>query len=134
LKIIEKMAIARIFMAIAAVFGGLGVALGAFASHALKAYVSKRSLEIFETGTRYQMYHTLALLLVAILLTQIELPNPPTLVASGVAFMVGIVLFSGSLYAMSLTGIQALGIITPIGGIVFIVGWGCLAAAALGFK
>ncbi len=121
-------------MTIAAIFGGLGVALGAFGSHTLKAYLSKRSLEIFETGTRYQMYHALALLLVAILLTQIELPNPPTLVASGIAFIVGIVLFSGSLYALSLTGIQALGILTPIGGIVFIVGWGCLAAAALSFK
>lgn len=128
------MAIARLFMTIAAIFGGLGVAFGAFGSHTLKAYLSKRSLEIFETGTRYQMYHALALLLVAILLTQIELPNPPTLVASGIAFIVGIVLFSGSLYALSLTGIQALGILTPIGGIVFIVGWGCLAAAALSFK
>jgi uncharacterized membrane protein YgdD (TMEM256/DUF423 family) len=128
------MAVARIFMAIAAIFGGLGVVMGAFASHALKAYLSKRSLEIFATGARYQMYHALALLLVAILLVQIELPNPPTLVASGVAFIVGILLFSGSLYALSLTGIQALGILTPIGGIVFIVGWGCLAAAALSFK
>jgi uncharacterized membrane protein YgdD (TMEM256/DUF423 family) len=128
------MAVARIFMAIAAIFGGLGVVMGAFASHALKAYLSKRSLEIFATGARYQMYHALALLLVAILLVQIELPNPPTLVASGVAFIVGVLLFSGSLYALSLTGIQALGILTPIGGIVFIVGWGCLAAAALSFK
>lgn len=128
------MAVARIFMAIAAIFGGLGVALGAFASHALKAHLSKRAIEIFATGTRYQMYHALALLLVAILLTQIELPNPQTLVVSGVAFIVGIVLFSGSLYALSLTGIQELGILTPIGGIVFIVGWGCLAAAAFSFK
>ncbi|HIK31410.1 MAG TPA: DUF423 domain-containing protein [Oscillatoriales cyanobacterium M59_W2019_021] len=128
------MAAARIFMAIAAIFGGLGVAAGAFASHSLKAYLSKRSLEIFATGARYQMYHALALLFVALLLAQIELPNPPTLVASGISFIVGIVLFSGSLYALSLTGIQELGIVAPIGGIVLIVGWGCLAAAALSFK
>lgn len=128
------MAVARIFMAIAAILGGLGVTLGAFASHALKAHLSKRALDTFATGTRYQMYHALALFLVAILLTQIELPNPPSLVAAGVAFIVGTVLFSGSLYALSLTGIQELGILTPIGGIVFIVGWGCLTAAALSFK
>jgi uncharacterized membrane protein YgdD (TMEM256/DUF423 family) len=124
----------RIFLAIAAIFGGLSVAAGAFASHALKEQLSASSLSIFETGARYQMYHALALLAVALLLTRTESPPPPTLVASGVAFIAGVAIFSGSLYALSLTGINWLGAITPVGGVAFIIGWGCLAAAAFSFK
>jgi uncharacterized membrane protein YgdD (TMEM256/DUF423 family) len=80
------------------------------------------------------MYHALALLAVALLLTRTESPAPPTLVASGVAFIAGVAIFSGSLYALSLTGINWLGAITPVGGVAFIIGWGCLAAAAFSFK
>jgi uncharacterized membrane protein YgdD (TMEM256/DUF423 family) len=129
----------RIFLAIAAILGGLAVAAGAFASHALKEKLTERALEIFETGARYQMYHALALLLVALLCNSglqtlpYEAP-PPTLVTAGIAFIVGVVIFSGSLYALSLTGIKWLGAITPLGGAAFILGWGCLAVAAWSFK
>lgn len=92
-----------------------------------------RSLEIFETGARYQMYHALALLLVALLLTRAEIP-PTSLVAAGFAFIVGVALFSGSLYALSFSGIKWLGAIAPLGGVAFMVGWGCLAVAAFSFK
>ena len=129
----------RIFLAIAAILGGLAVAAGAFASHALKEKLTERALEIFETGARYQMYHALALLLVALLCNSglqtlpYEAP-PPTLVTAGIAFIVGVVIFCGSLYALSLTGIKWLGAITPLGGAAFLVGWGCLAVAAWSFK
>lgn len=123
----------RIFIAIAAILGGLSVAAGAFASHALKEKLAERALEIFETGARYQMYHALALLLVALLLTRTE-ASPTPLIASGWAFVIGVALFSGSLYALSLSGIKWLGAITPLGGVAFMVGWGCLAIAALSFK
>lgn len=123
----------RIFLVVAAILGGLSVAGGAFASHALKDKLTERALEIFETGARYQMYHALALLLVALLLTRTE-PLSTTLIASGVAFMLGVVIFSGSLYGLSLTGIKWLGAITPLGGVAFLVGWGCLAVAAFSYK
>lgn len=119
----------RIFLAIAASLGGLSVILGAFASHALKERLSDRALEIWETGTKYQMYHSLALLLVALLLSRLETGSIP-LVAAGVAFVVGVILFSGSLYALSLSGVKWLGAITPLGGVAFIIGWACLLVAA----
>ena len=123
----------QIFLAIASILSGLAVAIGAFASHGLKGSLSDRALEIFETGTRYQMYHSLALLLVALLLAQ-EKFSPKFLGASGYAFIIGILIFSGSLYALSLTGIKWLGAITPIGGAAFIVGWGFLAISAFNFQ
>jgi uncharacterized membrane protein YgdD (TMEM256/DUF423 family) len=123
----------QFFLSIAAVFGGLSVAAGAFASHALREKISERSLEIFETGARYQMYHALALLLVALLISRTVSPQP-TLVASGWLFIIGIAIFSGSLYALSLTGIKILGAITPLGGVAFIAGWGTLAFAAWSLK
>jgi uncharacterized membrane protein YgdD (TMEM256/DUF423 family) len=123
----------RIFLFIAALLGSLAVAAGAFGAHALREKLSERAIEIFETGSRYQMYHALALLLVALLLSRAE-AGQSTLVAAGVAFIVGVVIFSGSLYALSLTGIKWLGAITPLGGVAFIVGWGCLAVAAWSFK
>lgn len=120
----------RIFLAIAAIFGGISVASGAFGAHALKERLSERSLEIFETAARYQMYHALALLLVALLLSREEFTQP-TLVASGWSFIIGTLIFSGSLYALSLTDVKVLGAITPLGGAAFIAGWGALAIAAL---
>lgn len=86
----------QIFLSVAAILGGLSVAAGAFASHALREKISERSLEIFETGARYQMYHALALFLVAILISRTEFPQP-TLVASAWLFVIGIAIFSGSL-------------------------------------
>ena len=123
----------QIFMATASILAGLAVAAGAFASHALKDKLTERAIEIFETAARYQMYHALALLLVALLLTRVETP-PPFLNAAGFAFIVGIAIFSGSLYALSLSGIKWLGAITPIGGAAFMIGWGCLAVAAFNLK
>jgi uncharacterized membrane protein YgdD (TMEM256/DUF423 family) len=123
----------RIFLGIAAVLGGLSVAGGAFASHALKEKLSEKALAIFETGARYQMYHALALLMVALLLSRADTAQS-FLVAAGVAFSVGVVIFSGSLYTLSLTDIKWLGAITPLGGVAFIIGWSCLAVAAWSFK
>ncbi len=122
----------RIFISLAAILGGLSVAAGAFATHALKTRLSDRALEIFETAARYQMYHAIALLVVALLLSRSESQFP--LVATGWAFIVGIIIFSGSLYALSLTDIKILGAITPLGGAAFIFGWLCLAYAGLSFK
>lgn len=123
----------RIFIAIAASLGGTSVAAGAFASHALKEQLSERAMEIFETGAKYQMYHALALLMVALLLTRTE-GAQNLLLATGSAFILGTAIFSGSLYALSLTGIKWLGAITPFGGAAFLVGWACLTIAAFGLK
>lgn len=123
----------RVFLTVAAILGGLAVASGAFASHALKDKLAERSLEIFEVAARYQMYHALALLLVALLLRQAETAQV-WLTASGLAFMVGVLLFCGSLYGLSLSGIKILGAVAPLGGVAFILGWACLAIAAWKFK
>ena len=116
---------ARLFFAIASILGALSVAGGAFGAHALKGQLTETALGSFETGIRYQMYHTLALLVVALLIKQS--PNVPTLNAAGWCFIAGIILFSGSLYGLSLAGIKALGPVTPLGGVAFIAGWICLA-------
>jgi uncharacterized membrane protein YgdD (TMEM256/DUF423 family) len=118
----------QLFMMTAAILGGLSVAAGAFASHALKPQLSERAMEIFETAARYQMYHALALLFVGLSLTQTETPSIWLRVA-GFAFIAGVFLFSGSLYTLSLSGIKWLGAITPLGGAAFLLGWGCLAVA-----
>lgn len=123
----------KIFLFIGSILAGLSVAGGAFATHALKNQLSDRSLEIFETGTKYQMYHALALILVALLLTRLETPSI-TMISAGYAFIIGIIIFSGSLYALSLTGIKWLGAIAPIGGAAFLIGWLSLAIAAWGME
>lgn len=123
----------QIFLSIAAILGGLSVGAGAFASHALREKISERGLEIFEIGARYQMYHALALLVVALLLSRTDSP-PPSLIASGWLFILGVTIFSGSLYALSLTGVKSLGAITPLGGAAFIAGWFALAFAAWSLK
>lgn len=118
----------RIFVILGAVLGGLGVAAGAFGAHALRAQLEPRMLEVFETGVRYQMYHALALLAVAWVAQQTE---ATTAHIAGWAFVTGILLFSGSLYAMAFTGVRGLGAITPVGGVAFLLGWAALALAAL---
>lgn len=123
----------RFFLVIAALLGGLSVAAGAFAAHALKDKLSERAIEIFDTGARYQMYHALALLLVGVLLSRAEFPQLP-LETAGVAFIVGVALFSGSLYALSFTGVKWLGAIAPFGGLALMVGWASLAIAAWSAK
>ncbi|MBW4598851.1 MAG: DUF423 domain-containing protein [Calothrix sp. FI2-JRJ7] len=116
----------QIFLTIAALLGASGVAAGAFGTHSLRGQLSERALEIFEVGTRYQMYHALALLGVAILLNNNLQPNK-ALIVSGWLFITGILLFSGSLYALSLTNAVSLGMITPLGGAALIAGWITLA-------
>ena len=130
----------QFFLTIAAIFGGLSVAGGAFGAHALREKISDafgersyRSLEIFDTGARYQMYHALALLLVAILMSRLESP-PRTLLVSGWLFIIGVVIFSGSLYALSLTGIKSLGAVAPLGGLALMLGWAALAVAGATIK
>jgi uncharacterized membrane protein YgdD (TMEM256/DUF423 family) len=123
----------QIFFTIAAIFGGLSVAAGAFGSHALREKVSERILEIFDTGARYQMYHALALLLVAILISRLETP-PTTLFISGWLFIIGVTIFSGSLYVLSLTGIKSLGAMAPLGGLLLMAGWAALAVTAATIK
>src|SRR3954452_1275328 len=117
----------RIFFGLGAISAFIGVALGAFAAHGLKARLDPTMLATFETGVRYHLYHALGLLAVAWAATR----WPGVAVnASGWLFVAGIVLFSGSLYALSLTGVRWLGAITPFGGLAFLAGWACLAWAA----
>jgi uncharacterized membrane protein YgdD (TMEM256/DUF423 family) len=117
----------RLFFFLGSLSAGIAVALGAFGAHALKARLSPEMLAVYDTGVRYQMFHALALLAVAWAGTR----WPGRLVtASGWLFVAGTVLFSGSLVALSLTGVRGLGAITPIGGVAWLVGWGCLAWAA----
>jgi len=117
----------RGFLMLAAFFGFTGVALGAFAAHGLKNRLTPEYLAIFHTGVTYQLVHTLALLGIALLATQI----PGRLVTwAGASFAIGILLFSGSLYLLTLTGVSKLGIITPFGGLAFLIGWVLLGLAA----
>ncbi|WP_213878434.1 DUF423 domain-containing protein [Pseudomonas sp. dw_358] len=117
----------RSFLMLAAFFGFTGVALGAFAAHGLKNRLSADYLAVFHTGVTYQLFHALALLAVALL--AVHLPGR-LIVWAGILFALGIVLFSGSLYALTLSGISQLGIITPFGGLAFLLGWLCLGLAA----
>ena len=110
----------RLWLGIAAVNGALAVMAGAFAAHGLKARLSPDLLAVWETGARYHMYHALAMGLAA----DAGSRRAPPL------FLGGIVLFCGSLYALALTGIGWLGAVTPIGGVLFIAGWLCLAVSA----
>jgi uncharacterized membrane protein YgdD (TMEM256/DUF423 family) len=118
----------RLFFVTGAVSACIAVAAGAFGAHALKSRLSADMLAVFEVGARYQMYHALALLACAWAVTK----WPGTLVsAAGWLFILGTLLFSGSLYVLSLTGLRWLGAITPLGGIALLAGWICLAAAAI---
>ena len=107
-------------LTIAAISGLLAVVLGAFGAHALKKMISPEMLEVYKTGVQYQFYHTFALLAVGVLM---HFNTSKALKWSGYLFVVGILLFSGSLYVMTITGIKALGIITPFGGTVWIAAW-----------
>lgn len=112
-------------MMIASCLAGLSVVLGAFTAHVLKSKVSTYYLEVFETACRYQMYHAFALFVVAF---SLQKQNGVLLQISGFLFCLGIFIFCGSLYLLVLTKTKAWGMITPIGGLSFIVAWGCLAA------
>lgn len=116
----------RGFLLLAAFFGFTGVALGAFAAHGLRARLSSEYLAVFQTGVNYQLIHSLALLAVGLLAQ--HLPGRLAMFA-GSLFTLGILLFSGSLYLLTLGGLK-LGIVTPIGGMAFLGGWLCLGLAA----
>jgi uncharacterized membrane protein YgdD (TMEM256/DUF423 family) len=118
----------RTFLLVGALAGFIGVAFGAFAAHALRSRLSPEMLGVFETGVRYQMYHAFAILIVALAAVRLD----GWLVrGAGWAFTAGIVLFSGSLYALALTGVTILGAITPVGGLAFLIGWLLLIVAGL---
>jgi uncharacterized membrane protein YgdD (TMEM256/DUF423 family) len=118
----------RTFMLLGSLFAFLGVALGAFAAHALESRLEPRLLEVFETGTRYQTTHALALLVLGLILAR----WPGGLgIWAGWAFVAGILLFSGSLYILALSGVRAWGAVTPLGGVSFLVGWVLLGAHIL---
>ncbi|MHB2017340.1 MAG: DUF423 domain-containing protein [Candidatus Xenobia bacterium] len=112
----------QIWFRIGAGLAGLGVILGAFGAHGLREHLTPQMLAIYETGVRYQMFHALALLIIGVV---------PRLRAgvAGSLFVTGIVLFSGTLYAYSITAVKAFAMITPIGGLCFIAGWVALALA-----
>ena len=115
------------WLSVAAVNGFLAVAFGAFAAHGLSTRIDAHALQTFETGARYHMYHALALGLTALAMRGAAAPLANW---SAWFFLVGIVLFSGSLYLLALTGIRTFGIVTPFGGLSFLIGWALLAWAA----
>jgi len=117
----------RLFVAIGGLSGFLAVAAGAFGAHALRNRLAPDLLAVFETGARYQMYHALALIAVAWLIGR---GSSPAAVWAGWLFVIGTCVFSGSLYALALSGQRWLGAITPLGGVAFLAGWACVAWSA----
>ena len=124
----------KIFLILGAILAGLGVALGAFGAHGLKKIVPPETVASYQTGVQYQMYHAFALLIVVILSKRL---SRSLINWSGAFFILGIVLFSGSLYllaslkAMNKVGVSGIGIITPIGGLMFLAGWIFLVVAIM---
>lgn len=118
----------RRWFAFAAINGALAVAAGAFAAHGLKARLSPEMLAVFDTGARYHLIHAVALAIAALAAERFA-PQPARLSAG--LFATGIVLFSGSLYLLALTGVRGFGFVTPLGGVAFIAGWLALAWSAL---
>jgi uncharacterized membrane protein YgdD (TMEM256/DUF423 family) len=118
---------ARTFWTLGGILALTGVAAGAFGAHILRDQLSADAIAVYETAARYQMYHSLALLAVAYAATQW---STRFVIAAGWLFVTGIVLFSGSLYLLSLLGIRWMGAITPLGGAAFLAGWLCLILGA----
>jgi uncharacterized membrane protein YgdD (TMEM256/DUF423 family) len=117
---------AKLFITLAALSGMLAVSFGAFGAHALKGRLDDYAMGVFETAVQYHFYHSLALLAVGVIaMTQ---PQTAMLRSSGWLFLIGIIIFSGSLYLLSLSGVRWLGAVSPLGGLAFIGGWACLAA------
>jgi uncharacterized membrane protein YgdD (TMEM256/DUF423 family) len=115
------------WLLVAAVNGGLAVAFGAFAAHGLQGRLDAHALDVFETGARYHMYHALAMALAAFAIRDGAAGAAATACAF---FLSGILLFCGSLYLLSVTGVRAFAFVTPVGGVCFLIGWGALALAA----
>lgn len=120
--------LSRVFIILAAISGFLATCLGAFGAHAFKSKISMDMLAVYQTGVSYQFYHSLALLLLGLLIIHYD---NKYLRLSGVMFCIGIILFSGTLYILAITGIKQLGIITPFGGVAFLLGWLALAAGSI---
>lgn len=118
----------KLFVLLGSLNAFLSVALGAFGAHYLKQKLTPDKLDVFQTGVHYHMIHAIALILIAILSE--KLANSSMVNASGWFIFIGIILFSGSLYALSLTGLKFFGPITPLGGLSFLIGWVLLAIAA----
>lgn len=110
----------KFFMLFAAINGFLAVGLGAFGAHGLEGKVSEKALSAWEKAVTYQMFHVIALFIVGFIATKIETVS---IIWAGIFFAIGIVLFSGSLYLYATTGVKQLAMITPIGGVFFLVGW-----------
>ena len=119
----------RTFLLAGAVAGFIAVAFGAFGAHGLRTRLSPEMLAVFETGVRYQMYHAFALLIVAAAIGHVGTAR--LLVLAGWSFFIGVVLFSGSLYVLALTGVGMLGAVTPFGGLLFLLGWALLTLFAV---
>jgi uncharacterized membrane protein YgdD (TMEM256/DUF423 family) len=120
----------QFFFVLGSLLAGVGVALGAFGEHGLRKRLPPERVETFETGVRYHMYHALALIGVSFAITNWAFSYLPPI--AGWLFIAGILLFSGSLYLLSLTGRRWLGVITPLGGVAFILGWLCMALVFYG--
>jgi uncharacterized membrane protein YgdD (TMEM256/DUF423 family) len=118
----------KTFLLLGAVAAFLAVILGAFGAHALRGRLSPEMLAVFQTGVQYHMYHALALILVSAIMGRM---SGWLIQTAGWCFVAGIVLFSGSLYLLAATGVTVLGAVTPIGGLAFLIGWACLAFAAI---
>jgi len=119
----------KIFIILGAINGFLSVAIGAFGAHGLRSHLSENMLTVFQTGVQYQMYHALALLFIGLWANR----NPQIHYVnwSGVLIFLGIVLFSGSLYLLAITGNRSLGMITPVGGGCFLLGWAIMVTGSL---
>lgn len=121
-------AMVKFCLALGAGYGLLGVALGAFGAHALRERLAPDMLRVWETAVQYQFWHALALLAVGLL--ALRAPSTSLAIAGG-SFAVGVLLFSGSLYALALSEVRVLGAITPIGGVALLIGWAMLIVAAM---
>ena len=124
----------KIALVLGILLGGLGIIIGAFGAHALKPLLTEDQIQVFETGVKYQMYHSFALLIAGILYSSFPFKIIKT---ATIFFLIGVLLFSGSLYVMTLlkidgqVGLGGLGILTPIGGLFFILGWIALLISVL---
>jgi uncharacterized membrane protein YgdD (TMEM256/DUF423 family) len=119
----------KFFLVIGCVFAFLSIAIGAFGAHGLEGKISERSLQIYKTGVQYQMFQTAGIFLVALLLDKYG--SISTLTWAGWLMVIGVLLFSGSLYVLSVTDIKIIGAITPIGGVLFLVSWILVAISVL---
>lgn len=128
MKEVNQSKLSRVFIISAAISGFLATCLGAFGAHALKSKISMDMFDVYQTGVSYQFYHSLVLLLLGLLIIHYD---NKYLRLSGVMFGVGILFFSGSLYLLAITGIKPIGIITPFGGVAFLIGWFMLALGCI---